>query len=169
MAWDFNRCVSVLSEEIALLKRIFQVQDAVRQTVMAREWADFDSKIAQINQLGEEFSLLEAERVEIFAALQLNFTQIPANSDQEPSFYCLTTKLPIIESRELSKLYRELKMETLRIKALNETFLNYLKEVKNVAVAWLEAVFPAQGGKLYSRKGRQVSGDPRCMVLNHRM
>jgi hypothetical protein len=117
--------------------------------------------------MGEKFGLLETERVEIFAALQENFCKNP--QEQEPSFYSLAAKLPPNECRELSGLYRELKMETLRMKALNDTFSTYLKEVKIMAAAWLDAVYPAQGGKLYTRKGHHISGDPRSMVLNQRM
>ena len=161
MTWDYNRCVSVLSEEIALLKEISLLQDSVRQAIAEREWAVFDSKMAQTEKMGEKFGLLEAERVRIFAALKKKYVNM------ESSFYSLVAKLPPTESRELSRLYRELKTETFRVRALNETFLNYLKEVKTVAAAWLEAVSPDQ--KLYTRKGRQVSREPRSMILNHRM
>jgi cell division protein ZapA (FtsZ GTPase activity inhibitor) len=134
---------------------------------MTKEWTEFDSKMAQINQIGEQFGFLETERVEILTALQAYFYK--DSPEREPSFYSLAAKLPQKECSELSGLYRELKMETLRMKALNETFLTYLKEVKIIATAWLDAVYPAQGGKLYTNKGRQISGDPRSMVLNQRM
>ena len=169
MAWDYGRCVSVLNKEITLIKQIALVQEGVRQAIMAKEWADFDTKMTRINELGEEFGLLERERMEVFAALQEKFPQNPSMQGQGPSFYSLAAKLPPKERRELSRLYRELKMETLRMKALNETFSTYLKEVKIMATAWLDAVYPAQGGKLYTRKGRQISGDPRSMVLNQHM
>ena len=163
MVWDYNRCVSVLSEEIALIKEIILAQNLVRKAITAREWADFDSKIAQVEQLGERFRLLETERIKIFAAMQKKIAPL----DPEPTFYSLAAKLPAKECRKLSSLYRELKMETFRIKALNECFFNYIKEVQTVAVAWLEAVAPGQ--KLYTRNGRKVSEEPRSMILNHRM
>ena len=161
MIWNYDSCVSVLNKEIALLKKISLLQDSVRQAIAGREWTEFDSKMAQTEKMGEEFGHLEAERVKIFAALQKKY------AISQPSFYSMVAKLPATESRELSKLYRELKMETFRVKALNESFFNYLKEVKTVAAAWLEAVAPDQ--KLYTRKGRQVSREPRSMILNHRM
>ena len=167
ITWNFEDCVSVLNREIALLQKISLVQDSVRQTVMAREWTDFDWKMAQINQLGEEFTLLEEERAGIFAVLKQEFcSDHPDETEDEPSFYTLAAKLPMNECRQLSGLFRELKMETLRLKAQNETFAGYLNEIKVIAAAWLEAIFPAQGGKLYNRKGVQASGDLRSMVFN---
>ena len=59
-------------------------------------------------------------------------------------------------------------METLKMRALNETFMAYLSEAKTMAAAFLEAVYPARGGKLYTRKGRRVSQDLRSMVFNNR-
>ena len=163
--WDFDECVSVFRQEIALLQKISLVQNSVQNTVMNREWADFDWRIAEINQLGEEFQQLETKRTEIFGALREKFMAESA-PETEISFYSLAARLPQDECRELSGLYRDLKMETIRLKARNETFAGYLNEIKTITAAWLEAVFPAQSGKLYTRKGRQVSGGLFSMILN---
>jgi hypothetical protein len=158
-AWNFDLCVSVLTGEIELLKKISAAQDKVRQTVLNREWADFDEKIAEVNRMGEEFTLLENERVRLFSAL--------AGNEEKP-FYSLIMGLPEEENRELSGLYRELKMESLKMRALNENFMAYLNEARTMAAAYLEAVCPARGGKLYTRKGHRVSQDLRSIVINNR-
>ena len=168
MLWDYERCVALFYKEIALVKRLFLVEESVRQAVMAREWTDFDWKMAEISQIGEEFAVLEAERIELIAGLKGENKRNNSEfvSDSEPSFYSMIAKLPSEEYRELSNLYRELKTETVKVKVLNETFIGYINEVRTMAAAWLDAVFPAQG-KLYTRKGRQVSRDLRSMILNH--
>ena len=163
--WNFDQCVSVLNGELELLRKISACQDKVRQVVMDREWADFDEKIAEINRYGEEFALLEENRVLLFSALREEFC--PIDTGERP-FYALISKLPMEKGRELSRLYRELKMETLKMRALNETFVTYLNEAKTIAAAYLEAVCPARGGKLYTRKGRRVTQDLRSMVFNNR-
>jgi len=152
--WDYKRCVSVLSGEIEILKKISAVQDKVRQAVISREWADFDEHDKELNRLGGEFARLEDERAALFPA--------------ETPFYDVILEFPIEERMELSRLYRELKTETLKMRAINETFLVYLNEAKNLAAAYLEAVCPARGGKLYTRKGRKVSQDLRSIVFNRR-
>ena len=163
MGWDFNKCVLILTGELDLLKKIFAAQERVRQAVLNREWTDFDEKIAEVSRFGEEFSRMEEERTLIFSKLEGD-----SGIREEKSFSALISKLSMEEGRELSRLYRELKMETLKMRALNETFMTYLNEAKTMAAAYLEAVCPARGGKLYTRRGRRVSQDLRSMVINNR-
>jgi hypothetical protein len=165
-AWNYTRCVTVMNQEIELLKKIAEVQDSVRQAVLAREWADFDWKTAEVNTLGEEFSLLDAERDALFLALA---ESLGRKGEENPAFYTLAALLPPARQRELWGLYRALKMETLKIRVFNESFINYLHESRTLAAAYMEALFPARGGKLYTRKGGQINGDLKSMVLNRHM
>jgi hypothetical protein len=154
--WSYGRCVSVLNGEIALLERISGIQNAVRQAVLRREWTDFEWKIAEINQAALEFEALEAERAGLFAGLE---------RAGEKKFYALAARLPEEERRELSGLYRTLKMEIYRMRALNESFMGYVTEAKTVAAAYMDAVFPARGGKVYTRKGGEAARELKSMVL----
>ena len=160
--WNFERCVEVITGEIELLKSITTTQNRVRQAVMNREWTDFDTQTGEIRRLGTQFDLLEKERVQLFSYLEPGTEQ-----NSEKPFYSMVSSLPLDESRELSRLYRELKMETLKIQALNEIFLAYLNEARTMASSYLEAICPARGGKLYTRKGSRVSQDLRSMVINN--
>jgi len=182
-AWNFDRCVSVLTEEVGLLKKISAMQGKTRQAVMSREWDDFDEKTQEANELSEEFTRLENERLQLFSALT-NASITGASSEgeasvldngsavswamEEKTFYAMIMTLPEEERRQLSELYRELKMETLKMKAHNETFLAYLAEVKTMTAAYIEAVCPDRGGKLYTRKGHRVSQDLKSIVFNNR-
>ena len=125
---NFESFVAVLSGEIDLLKEISALQGKVRLAVMRRDWTNFDENNRELNLLGEEFTRLETERERLFPA------------DGGKPFYAALPALPAEESRELSRLYRELKMETLKMRALNETFLAYLNEAKAVAAAYIETV-----------------------------
>jgi len=151
--WNYNRCVAVLNGEIEILKKISAVQGKVRQAVMSREWADFDENDKELNSLSVEFERLEDERATLFP--------------EGTAFYDAILELPMEERMELSRLYRELKTETLKMRSINETFMVYLNEAKNLAAAYLEAVCPARGGKLYTRKGCKVSQDLRSIVVNN--
>ena len=182
--WDFARCVSVLTEEIGLLKKISAIQDKMRQAVMSREWDSFDEKTRDASQLSEEFARLEDERAQLFSALPTASTRsrgserdVASAADkpapgswhiEEKPFYAAIMPLSAEERRELSDLYRELKIETLKMKASNETFLAYLDEVKAMTTAYIEAACPARGGKLYTRKGCRVSQDLKSIVVNNR-
>ena len=163
-AWSFNRAVHVLSGEIELLKTISASQNSVRQAVMDREWTDFDEKIQEINRLGGEFACLDRERDEIFSCLDDG--SIPG-AGEEKNFASLIASLTQSEQKELSSLYRELKMEIYKIRVLNENFLDYLNEAKTLATAYISAVCPDRGGQLYTRNGRTVSPDLRSVVINN--
>ena len=134
---------------------------------MAREWADYDEEMAALNRLSDEFEAMEAERIALFRTMGAD--HFPGK-DHVPSFYSLAVKLPENERRELSAMYRSLKLETLKIRAANSSFLQYLNEAKTMTAAFLEAAFPDRYGRLYSRKGTQVmSQQPRNMMLNHQI
>ena len=164
--WDFDQCVLLFNRQISLLKRMCHIQDSVRKAVVAREWADFNWKTAELNLLGEEFNNLEAERILLIDALKEKFGNYIKIDDFTPSFYTIITILPQEQSRELSSLFRELKMETLRLKSQNEIFSSYLNEIKTVASACMEAMFPVQGGKLYTREGQEAGSGQRSVVLS---
>jgi hypothetical protein len=119
--------------------------------------------MAEINQLSMELSALEQERAGLFAVLT---RELMGNSGVTMPFYTLVSRLPEEERRTLSDLFRTIKMETIRMRAVNESFLNYLREAKTMAAAYLEALFPARGGKLYTRKGGQAAQDLKSMVFN---
>ena len=152
----YENCVTILTGEIELLKEIACIHEKVRQAVMDREWADFDERTLELNRLGDEFVRLENERLMLFS-----------EEVEETSFYASIMDLPSEQRQELSALYRDLKMETLKMRALNETFLDYLNEAKSLAVSYLEAIYPSRGGKLYTSKGSKVSQDLRSMVINN--
>ena len=156
--WDFDCCKSIMSGEIELLKKISAAQNSVRQAVLNREWTDFDERVQEVSGLGEEFALLESERAVLFSALP---------DASAGNFYAFIMELPTEQRRELSHIYRELKMEAQKMRALNETFLAYVNEAKMLAASYLEAVCPARGGKLYTRKGRRVSQDLRSIMFNN--
>jgi len=168
--WDYNRCITVLSEELLLLNRIFTIQSAVRQAVLSKEWIDFDWKMAEIRQIGSDFNELDNERSSLFNSLSGMvfgyYDEKTAKKSIIPPFYTLVSKLPEDERRELSRLYRALKIETLRMQALNESFINYINEARIAASSYLEAAYPCRWSKVYNRKGNKTDQDFKSMIFN---
>ena len=156
-SWDYVGAVSVLTREAELVKKISSAQKDVQRAVLSREWTDFDEKIFEVNRFSGEFALLEEKRVSLFSELG---NDMPFNE--------MISLLPEAEKKELSCLYRELKLETHKMKALNEIFLAYINEAKTLATAYIGAACPARGGKLYTRKGHTVTPDLRSVVFNNR-
>ena len=162
--WDFKQCVSVLNGEIELLRKISSTQTVVRKAVVKRKWMDFDSKNEEVMCLGAQFALLDDERQKLFSTLHGGKAN---NESAQTRFYTSIAALPSEERIELSRLYRELKMETLKMQALNESFLAYLNEANTLAASYLETVSSSRGGKLYTNKGRRVTQDLKSIVYNN--
>jgi hypothetical protein len=158
----FAGCRGILSREVELLGQIAAMQLLIRKAVIDREWVDFESLIDSVGRIGDEFALLDAERVRIFAALSEKIGPMPETT----GFYTLVSRLPEAERKELTGLFRTLKAETLKTRVENESLTGYLNELHIVVAGFLEAAFPDRKGRIYSRRGIQVPSDMRSMVLN---
>jgi hypothetical protein len=166
----YTECAAVLNREAGLLKKIAALQELVRAAVINREWTDFEAHLAAIGRIGGEFEVLDQERRRIFALFSREGGASPAyqagDSGDRGDFYALVSRFPREEGRELTALYRQLKLETLKIRLENEALMRYLSEGRAVVAGFLEAVFPDRKGRLYSRRGKQVQADMRSIVLN---
>jgi hypothetical protein len=158
----------ILKREIEILGNISFIQDLVRNAVVNREWADFESLLDKMHEQGSEFELLEAERAGLFADFvpEKDRNEDRHKNTEAVNFYTLISRFPENNRKELTELYRKLKLETLKTRMANDSLLRYLNEGRAVIAAFLEAAFPDRKGKLYSRLGKQVQADMRSMVVN---
>jgi hypothetical protein len=159
---DFGTCVSILRREIELLERISTLQSIVWNAVSAREWMDFEDYMGDLNSIGAEFRVLDAERERIFEV----FARKIGSHNAGVGFYSLIATLPEAERRELGALYRKLKMDALKIGFANDSLAAYIVEARTSLQDFLDAAFPDRKGRIYSNRGTQVPSDMRSMVLN---
>ncbi|MDR2740376.1 MAG: flagellar protein FlgN, partial [Treponema sp.] len=157
---EYNTCVGILKGEIEILGKISFLQDSVRTAVMNRDWTDFESLLGALQEYARQFEVLEEERVRFFSALG----ETNPGIDEKTGFYAFTARLPEAERTELTAAYRKLKTETLKMRLLNNSLMEYLNEARTTVAAFLEAVFPDRKGRLYSRRGIQKPADMRSMV-----
>jgi hypothetical protein len=155
-----GRFSSVLRRETELLTAIGSLQKQVWETVLNRNWENFEGLMESLNVLGAEFQVLEQKRVGLMAEFAGDGVR------EGESFYRLASRLPGTEGKELAGLYRNLKSETLRVQIANDSLLNYLGEAKTTVAGFLEAVFPGRKSRVYSRQGALIPADMRSMVLN---
>jgi hypothetical protein len=127
-----------------------------------REWADFEGYLQSLSSIGGEFEALDIKREQLFSAfaLQRGF------KNESAGFYSFVARLPEPERKELTEIYRTLKMKTLEAQFANDSLTDYLNEARTLVSGFLEAVYPQRKGRLYSRQGVQVAPDMRSMVLN---
>jgi len=155
----FEKCKAILLKERELVSRIASLQNLVYEAVINRDWNGFEANFNKLGKIGEEFTVLEHERELIFAGLV-------AESDDSAKFYSLTAGLPPEQRNEISEIYRNLKLETLKVKITGESIMNYIAGARAAVAGIFEVAFPDRKGKIYTPYGMPVSHDMRSIVLN---
>ena len=159
---DFEKCRDILLKEIELVRRVSALQNSIREAVIKRDWVDFESYFSELNGIGDEFSFKEFERKKYFSGEGSR----PAAAGA--GFYAQIAHLPAKQRRELSEIYRTLKLETMRVQISGEAIMDFIAGARATIAGFFEIAFPDRGGKMYTPHGRPVSHDMRSMVLNHR-
>jgi hypothetical protein len=85
---------------------------------------------------------------------------------QEARLYAFASRLPEMERRQFTELYRGLRLRAMKLRVASDSLLLYLNEAKTTVDGFIDAAFPERKSKLYSRRGMQIATDMRCMVLN---
>lgn len=155
---DGLRLVCMLTRQLDAVARLQSAQEAVRQSVLKRDWEGFDDLIARMDSAAAAFASLEEERVSLWASIGME--------SGAGGYYQSIHRFPDEERRELSRLYRSLKLETLRVKLANDALMGYIQQAKLTINSFLGAAFPDRRGTLYSRSGRSVDSEMRSIVLN---
>ncbi|MDR1429656.1 MAG: hypothetical protein LBI85_05155 [Spirochaetaceae bacterium] len=159
---DMDGCLEILNEEIAILEELVLSQDLVRQAVIAREWADFEGKIDELNRRSFRFEELESERSRLFT----RFLPEGGEKDEDLGFYSLISRLPLEQRSIFADRFRQVKLLILRIRLANESLLRYIEEARATVTDFLDAAFPDRRGRFYTRRGKAVASDMRSMVLD---
>ncbi|MDR1177579.1 MAG: hypothetical protein LBK64_01990 [Spirochaetaceae bacterium] len=159
---DMDLCLEILNEEIAILEKLVLSQDMVRQAVIAREWADFEGKIDELNRQRDRFEELESERSRLF----MRFLPDGESKDEDLGFYSLISRLPPEKRGTFAGSFRQVKLLILRIRLANESLLRYIEEARATVADFLDAAFPDRRGRFYTRRGKTVASDMRSMVLD---
>jgi hypothetical protein len=163
---EYGRCTAVLEQERELLGQIAGMQDLIRKAVINRQWMDFEGYMETLGQIGTQFEDLDQERIRIFASFTGDGNMPGKTGEDAAGFYALVSRFPADERKAITGVYRNLKMETVKVRLKSGALMNYLSEASLLVTGFLEAAFPDRKGKLYSRSGAQVHADMRSMVLN---
>jgi len=165
----YNKCKEILLKEFELIQYAAVLHKNVQDAVTNREWTDFDSLFMTINSMESEFTALEEERQRLFFALESSNKQIvsPELLDAKGRFYAMTAQLPAEQRNELTEIYRNMKIEALKLKMTNEALQSYLSGMNETLSDFFSVAFPERGGSTYTPDGKHHSRDMKSMVLNH--
>jgi len=162
---EFEKCRDIMLRESALVQEIGKLQDMVYNSVVCRDWTDFDVQFEALGEMGRDLAVLEAERERAFSE---SMDGDAAGVDASARFYAFAARLSSEQRKEITEVYRGLKMETIKVRSAGETLMGYITGARATMSGFFEAAFPDKAGKTYSPYGTQVSNDRRSMVLNQR-
>jgi len=91
---------------------------------------------------------------------------VSAQADAKGRFYALVSHLCEEERNELSAIYRNLKLEALKLRMANEALMAYIIGIKTTISDFITLAFPQRAGKMYTKNGSHISHDMRNIVLN---
>ena len=160
---EFDRCREILLQEYELVVKIGGLQEKVYTAVVNRDWEGMEERFEALNAIGTELGILEKEREAIFCESLGGTAKKQSRSER---FYAYAVRLSQMQRMEITGIYRGLKMETLKVKAMGDAISNYISSAKTTMAGFFETAFPSRAGKTYSPKGTRVSHDMRSMVLN---
>jgi len=164
----YEKCRDILLRECALIKEAVAIQEKIRLAVTNKELIDFEGHINEMNAIEEGLFNLENEREQLFAAFEalLQNDVLRGKRDAKGRFYALASHLPENQRNELTSIYRRLKMESIRLRAVNEGLMAYLSTVKLVLNEFFDCVYPERSRKTYTKEGTRLTQDMRSMVVN---
>ncbi|MDR2518291.1 MAG: hypothetical protein LBD13_02630 [Spirochaetaceae bacterium] len=171
-AGDGGQAALVLHLQTEIMEKIAAIQEGVRNAVINRQWADFESLLKTMNRYGDQFQELEARRAALFSGLFEGGGAAAENRgeaggpENKAAFYRGASRLPEAERRELAELYRNLKLRALKARMANESLASYLCEAKATVDSFLDAAYPDRKNRFYSRRGAKVPADMRSLVVN---
>ena len=165
---EFEKCRDILLQETALVRRIACLQERIKESVINRDWTDFENYFSVLAEIGDEFLVLENDREQLF------YTDCPLKGTARTEdrgghkgrFYAFAVRFPDERRNELTEIYRNLKLETLKVQTTGEALTVFFAGAQAALAGLLEIAFPERGGKIYTPRGRPVAHDMRSMVLN---
>jgi hypothetical protein len=163
----YEKYREVLLRECELVISARTVQDKIRESIANQEWTDFEGHFKFLNAIESGLTGLELERNEICDEFEAEKNiKVSAQTDAKGRFYALVSHLCEKERNELSAVYRNLKLEVLKLKMANEALMAYLIGIRTTINDFISLAFPERAGKTYTKNGSHFSHDMRSIVLN---
>jgi len=164
----YEKCKDILLKESELIQKAVFAQEKIRAAVDKKEWTVFEDHLNVLNSIESNMVNLEGEREELFNVFETLVHQkgFSETLDAKGRFYKMTALLPEHQRNELTEIYRSLKLESMKLRIVNNTLLIYLTEIKSTLNDFFALAFPDRCGKMYTKSGTHFSNELSSMVLN---
>jgi len=131
----------LLQAEIGIISRIYDVQKALHEKVIDKDWNETKSSLLKINGLVAEFSNLD-KKLNNYVA-----------SYGQDSVFVLAQCAEISERKVLTSLCAKLKQKLTLSKYENEAFNTYVAHAQNLAQGVVDSLQEATSGSSYCFNG----------------
>ncbi len=142
---------TALKKQLSLLEMLEKEELNLQSSVIEKDWPGTESSIQHLENLSERMMRAERRRHELFHALKSSFT-----ADDDEGFYDVIARFPEDERRELSELYRKLKVTVLKVQSLNGGIDSYVRSAAYTLGKILDEYIPSRRNNTYSRNGRKA-------------
>jgi len=149
--------MGLLEAQITVISRIYDVQKALHDRVMERDWDEMKGGLLQINGLVAEFSHLD-KKLDDFVA----------SYGQDSVFSLVQCAEENSDKEKLNSLCATLKRKLTLSKYENEAFNSYVMHAQNLARGVVDSLQEATAGSSYSFNGsrKRSSGSSGGLVLD---
>jgi hypothetical protein len=166
----YEKCRDILLRECELIQNAALIQEKIRVAVIEKDWTVFENHLNVMNDIELKMEEMEQEREQLFSVFEAIIHQrsFSETLDAKGRFYKLVALLPENQRNDLTSIYRNLKVESIKLRVANDALLAYLNGIKATLKDFFDLAFPDRAGKMYTKQGTHFSHDMRSMVLNSR-
>lgn len=154
----------ILKTQILLLENLAEEEGKLQQAVLDRDWTGLERVITDMTVFSEAAEEMEELRHKCYQEMR---NCVGARTGD--GFAKVIGLLPPEERRELSGLYRKLKVAVMTVRSLTSGIGAYVAATGNTLRGIIEELHPHQKGTLYSRHGQAQRGDQSAMVVNQHL
>ena len=154
----------ILKTQILLLENLAEEEGKLQTAVMDRDWTGLERVITDMTVFSEAAEEMEELRHRCYTDLRST-----VGAGKGDGFAAIIGRLPIEERKELSGLYRKLKVAVMTVRSLTSGIGAYVAATGNTLRGIIEEIHPHQKGTLYSRHGHADRGDQSAMVVNQHL
>ncbi len=145
-----------LKKQTEIVDQIYDLQKAIYNSVMEREWMESEKALQKVKDLSTQFMDLDKNLYEMMKA------QNPKHID----FFEYTKSFPEEEKNELNDLYKSLQKKLLESKIENDSLSNYVTHAQSLVQGMVDIITEDRNGKCYTPNGQRVSVDLSNIVLD---
>jgi hypothetical protein len=154
-----------LKEQIEAFAWFYKTEEEIRECVVAKDWEKLEKKLNFIKKQACSMEKTETERNAIYKAMQKK----AGNVDNPDDFCAFMDRYCPDKSSVMNYLYKELRLNVVKVKALNARLDAYLSTVTSAVSMILDEAFPIRKGTIYNSSGAKGSAISPPLVLDKQL